>query len=56
MLGSEEKIVKFYISPSSDINPKIEKDGLSLNINMNNNALDIELVKRVAECYQFKES
>lgn len=37
------------LSPAYDINPYIDKDGLALNIDMDNNALDLELAKRVGE-------
>lgn len=35
------------LSPAFDINPSIDKDGLSLNIDMDNNALDIDLARSV---------
>lgn len=35
------------LSPAFDINPSIEKGGLALNIDMDHNAPDIELAKRV---------
>jgi serine/threonine-protein kinase HipA len=35
------------LSPAFDINPSIEKDHLALNIDMDNNALDLGLVKSV---------
>lgn len=34
------------LSPAFDINPSIDKDGLALNIDMDSNALDMELAKR----------
>lgn len=37
----------WQLSPAFDINPSTEKDGLALNIDMDNNALDIELAKSV---------
>lgn len=35
------------LSPAFDINPSIDKDGLALNIDTDNNALDFELAKSV---------
>lgn len=35
------------LSPAFDINPSIDKFGLALNINTNNNSLDIDLAKNV---------
>jgi serine/threonine-protein kinase HipA len=35
------------LSPAFDINPSIDKDGLALNIDMDNNALDIDLARSV---------
>lgn len=35
------------LSPAFDINPSIDKGGLALNIDMENNSLDIDLVKSV---------
>ena len=40
------------LSPAYDINPSIEKDGLSLNIDEQDNALDFELAKSVGEYFQ----
>jgi serine/threonine-protein kinase HipA len=40
------------LSPAYDINPSIEKDGLALNIDMDDNALDFELAKRVGEYFR----
>jgi len=37
----------WILSPAYDINPSIDKDGLALNIDMENNALDFELAKSV---------
>ncbi|MEN0048455.1 MAG: HipA domain-containing protein [Bacteroidota bacterium] len=42
----------WQLSPAYDLNPSIEKDGLSLNIDMENNALDFELAKSVGEYFQ----
>jgi serine/threonine-protein kinase HipA len=35
------------LSPAFDVNPSIDKDGLALNIDMDNNALDIDLARSV---------
>ena len=40
------------LSPAYDINPSIEKNGLALNINMDDNALDFDLVKSVGEFFR----
>ncbi len=40
------------LSPAYDINPSIDKDGLAMNIDMDNNALDFELAKSVGEYFQ----
>lgn len=42
----------WHLSPAYDINPSIDKDGLALNIDMDNNALDFDLVKSVGEYFQ----
>jgi len=42
----------WILSPAFDINPSIEKDGLALNIDSENNALDFELAKSVGEYFQ----
>jgi serine/threonine-protein kinase HipA len=39
------------LSPAFDVNPSVEKDGLSMNIDMDNNALDIDLAKSVAQYF-----
>lgn len=44
------------LSPAYDINPSIEKDGLALNINMDDNALDFELAKSVGEFFRLSGS
>ena len=43
------------LSPAYDLNPSIEKDGLALNIDMDNNALDFELAKSVGEFFRLSE-
>ena len=40
------------LSPAYDINPSIDKDGLSLNIDGNLNTLDFELAKSVGDYFQ----
>lgn len=40
------------LSPAYDINPSIDKNGLALNIDMNNNALDFELAKSVGKYFK----
>ena len=45
----------WQLSPAYDINPSIDKDGLSLNIDSNNNTLDFDLAMSVAEYFQLKE-
>ncbi len=42
----------WMLSPAYDINPSVDKNGLSLNINMDNNDLDIELAKSVGEYFR----
>ncbi|TQO37593.1 serine/threonine-protein kinase HipA [Arenibacter algicola] len=43
------------LSPAYDINPSIDKDGLALNIDMDNNALDLELAKSVGEYFRLDD-
>ncbi len=40
------------LSPAYDINPSIDKDGLAMNIDTFNNALDFELAMNVGEYFQ----
>ena len=40
------------LSPAFDINPSIDKEGLALNIDMNNNALDLDLAKSVGAYFR----
>ncbi|MFH6604467.1 type II toxin-antitoxin system HipA family toxin [Maribacter algicola] len=42
----------WILSPAYDINPSIDKNGLALNIDMDNNALDFELAKSVGEYFR----
>lgn len=44
------------LSPAYDINPSIDKDGLALNIDMYNNALDFELAKSVGEYFRLNDN
>ncbi|WP_136480304.1 type II toxin-antitoxin system HipA family toxin [Cognatitamlana onchidii] len=43
------------LSPAYDLNPSIEKDGLALNIDMDDNSLDFELAKSVGEFFRLSE-
>ena len=45
----------WQLSPAYDINPSIDKDGLSLNIDSNTNALDFDLAKSVGAFFQLNE-
>ncbi len=42
----------WILSPAYDINPSADKNGLSLNIDMDNNALDFDLAKSVGEFFR----
>lgn len=44
------------LSPAYDLNPSIDKDGLALNIDMDNNALDFELAKSVGDFFRLNQS
>lgn len=44
------------LSPAFDINPSIDKNGLSLNIDTNENSLDIELAKTVGKYFQLSNN
>lgn len=46
----------WVLSPAYDINPSVDKDGLALNIDTDNNALDFELAKSVGEYFQLTDS
>lgn len=46
----------WILSPAFDINPSIDKSGLSLNIDTDDNALDFELAKSVGEFFQLTDS
>jgi len=42
----------WILSPAYDLNPSIDKDGLSLNIDMDNNELDFDLAKSVGKYFR----
>ncbi len=44
------------LSPAYDVNPSIDKNGLALNIDMDNNVLDIELAKSVGPFFRLGEN
>lgn len=44
------------LSPAFDINPSTDKNGLALNIDMENNVLDLELAKTVGIYFRLQES
>lgn len=44
------------LSPAYDLNPSIDKDGLALNIDMDDNALNFELAQSVGEFFRLDES
>lgn len=43
------------LSPAYDLNPSVDKDGLALNIDMDNNALDLYLAKSVGDFFRLDE-
>jgi len=45
----------WVLSPAYDINPSVDKNGLALHIDMDNNALDLELAKSVGEYFRLNE-
>ena len=45
----------WVLSPAYDLNPTTDKNGLALNIDMDNNALDFELAKSVGEFFRLDE-
>lgn len=47
--------VGWRLSPAFDINPSIDKDGLALNIDMDNNQLDLDLAKQVGVYFRLRE-
>ena len=48
--------VGWRLSPAFDINPSTDKNGLALNIDMDNNALDLELAKSVGIYFRLNET
>ncbi|ANH60387.1 type II toxin-antitoxin system HipA family toxin [Dokdonia donghaensis] len=46
----------WILSPAYDLNPSIEKNGLSLNIDMDDNALDFGLAKSVGSYFRLNEN
>ncbi|MDQ2719877.1 MAG: HipA domain-containing protein [Bacteroidota bacterium] len=46
----------WILSAAFDINPSIDKDGLALNIDSHNNALDFDLAKSVGEYFQLSDA
>ncbi|MFK5982218.1 MAG: HipA domain-containing protein [Flavobacteriaceae bacterium] len=44
------------LSPAYDLNPSTEKDGLALNIDMDDNSLNFDLAKSVGEFFRLSES
>ncbi len=44
------------LSPAYDLNPSIEKEGLALTIDMDDNALDFELAKSVGEFFRLNNN
>lgn len=45
----------WILSPAYDLNPSIDKDGLALNIDMDDNSLNFELAKSVGEYFRLTE-
>jgi serine/threonine-protein kinase HipA len=46
----------WVLSPAYDLNPSIDKDGLALNIDMDNNALDFDLAKSVGAYFRLNNT
>tara|TARA_R110000868_G_scaffold396876_1_gene669264 strand:+ start:1093 stop:2343 length:1251 start_codon:yes stop_codon:yes gene_type:complete len=46
----------WILSPAYDLNPSTDKDGLALNIDMDNNVLDFELAKSVREYFRLNKN
>lgn len=46
----------WILSPAYDLNPSIDKDGLALNINMDDNSLDFEVAKSIGEYFRLTKS
>jgi serine/threonine-protein kinase HipA len=45
----------WILSPAYDLNPSTEKNGLALNIDMDNNDLDFDLAKKVGEYFRLSK-
>jgi serine/threonine-protein kinase HipA len=45
----------WILSPAFDLNPSIDKNGLSLNIDMDSNALDLDVAKEVGDFFRLDE-
>lgn len=45
----------WILSPAYDLNPSVDKDGLALNIDMDNNSLDIDLAREVGKYFRLDE-
>lgn len=43
------------MSPAYDLNPSIDKDGLALNIDLDNNSLDLDLAKNVGKYFRLSD-
>jgi hypothetical protein len=48
-------LMKRRASPAFDINPSIDKDGLAINIDVEDNQLDIEIAKQVGMYFRLGE-
>jgi serine/threonine-protein kinase HipA len=46
----------WILAPAYDLNPSIDKEGLALNIDTNNNALDFEIAKSVGEYFRLNNN
>lgn len=46
----------WVLSPAYDLNPSVEKDGLSLNIDMDNNSLDFDLAYNVGKFFRLNQN
>lgn len=45
----------WHLSPAYDVNPSIDKNGLAMNIDMDDNSLDVELAKSVGGFFQLED-
>ncbi|WP_089817937.1 HipA domain-containing protein [Kaistella treverensis] len=45
----------WILSPAYDLNPSVEKEGLALNVDMDDNALSLELAKSVGIYFRLNE-